>query len=278
MKLKNVYGKNVFVTGVSSGIGRKTAALFVRAGCNVVGVSRNCKEEYRELENGGSLKTLKMDVTDMDSIDRVISQIDRIDIAVLSAGMGIAGPAETTPIEAAEHQMDVNYFGVLRVGSRVLAKMREQRNGLFVVIGSLAGRVPIPMQSHYSSSKYALEAYVASVRMEMKEYNVKAVIVEPGDTRTGFTDNRAIYLDEASPYYEKGRASIAVMEKDEKEGDSPENVAKLVLSLAGKKNPPVSIAVGLKGKAIMTVANILPAGIKEKIIEKKYLAKVSINK
>ncbi|MCR5213037.1 MAG: SDR family oxidoreductase [Eubacterium sp.] len=271
-KFKNLYGKNVFITGVSSGIGRATAIAFVRAGCNVIGVSRNCKEESRTLANGGSLRTLKMDVTDDESVDRVMNEVENIDIAVLCAGMGIAGPAESTPIEAVKKQMDVNYFGVLRVGNKVLSGMREKKNGLFIVVGSLAGLVSIPMQSHYSSSKYALEAYVDALRLEMKEYGVKASIVEPGDTRTKFTDNREIYLDEASPYFTKGKSSIEIMKNDERNGVSSDDVARTILSLAGKKNPPARVQVGISGLGIAVVLKLAPSRVREMLMEKRYMS------
>lgn len=86
--------------------------------------------------------------------------------------------------------MDTNYYGVLRVNQVYMPDMRSQRRGLILIVSSVAGRVPIPFQSHYSSCKYALEAYAECLRMECAEYGIKACLIEPGDTHTGFTGAR----------------------------------------------------------------------------------------
>ena len=270
--MNNVYGKNALVTGASSGIGLAVARALAEGGCAVTAVSRHCEEGRTEaFSGGGSISWRRMDVTDETSAAQVIGSLERIDIAALCAGMGVAGSAEELPMELARAQMETNYFGVLNVGGKVLPKMREQGGGLFVVIGSIAGRVPIPMQSHYSSSKYALEAYVEAVRMEMRGFGVRAVIVEPGDTKTGFTSARRTYLKEGSPYGQVVEKSVARMEHDEQNGRSPESVAVVVVKLAGKKDPPVRVAVGAEYKILMFILRFLPDRLKQFILRKMYL-------
>ena len=270
--MKNVYGKNALVTGASSGIGLAVAKALAEGGCSVTAVSRGCEEGRTEsFPGGGSISWMRMDVTDEASVARVASALDRIDIAVLCAGMGVAGSAEELPMELARAQMETNYFGVLDVGGKILPRMREQRGGLFVVIGSIAGRVPIPMQCHYSSSKYALEAYVEAVRMEMRGFGVRAVIVEPGDTKTGFTAARRTSLKDGSPYREAVEKSVARMEHDEQNGRSPESVAAAVVRLAGKKDPPVRVAVGFEYKLLMFLLRFMPDRFKQFVLRKMYL-------
>ena len=270
--MSNVYGKYAFVTGASSGIGLATARALAEAGCSVTAVSRHCEEGKSEsFPGGGSITWRRMDVTDEASVAAVAGALERIDIAVLCAGMGVAGSAEELPMELARAQMETNYFGVLQVGGQVLPKMREQRSGLFVVIGSIAGRVPIPMQCHYSSSKYALEAYMEAVRMEMRGFGVRAVIVEPGDTKTGFTAARKSYYKEGSPYKEAAELSVARMEHDEQNGRSPETVAAVVMKLIAKKDPPVRVAVGAEYKILMFILRFLPDRLKQFILRKMYL-------
>ena len=270
--MDNVYGKNALVTGASSGIGLAVAKALAEGGCAVTAVSRHCEEgRIEEFSGGGSIIWRRMDVTDEVSAAGVVGSLERIDIAVLCAGMGVAGSAEELPMALARAQMETNYFGVLNVGSKVLPRMREQKKGLFVVIGSIAGRVPIPMQCHYSSSKYALEAYVEAVRMEMRGFGVRAVIVEPGDTKTGFTSARKTYLKEGSPYGQVVEKSVARMEHDEQNGRSPETVAAVVVKLAGKKDPPVRVAVGAEYKILMFILRFLPDRLKQFILRKMYL-------
>lgn len=271
--MKNVYGKRAFVTGASSGLGKACAEALAQNGCDVIGVSRSCAEGVTEFPGGGTLTMRRMDVTDDASVEAVAGALEGVDIAVLCAGMGVSGPAEELPMELAYRQMEVNYFGVLRVGRAILPKMREQGRGLFLVIGSIAGRVSIPMQSHYSSSKYALEAYVEAVGMEMRRFGVRAVILEPGDTSTGFTDARQKYVPASdSPYAGVCEKSVAAMEKDERNGAPPTSVSDVVLKLIGRKNPPVRVAIGLPYKALMFVKRLLPDRLVRFILGKLYLS------
>ena len=152
--------------------------------------------------------------------------------------------------------------------------MRKQGRGLLIVIGSIAGRVSIPMQSQYSASKYALEAFTDAVRMEMKSFGVRACIIEPGDTKTGFTSARITQKeDDQSVYGNVLLKSVAKMASDEQKGRSPESVARIAISLAGKKEPPARIPVGLDYKALMFLLRLMPDRCKEFILRKLYLPK-----
>lgn len=270
-EMKNVYGKNIFVTGASSGIGKACAEAFAKKGCHVIGAAIGCNKDIKYYESGGCFELHNMDVTKEVDVNRLVSSIKNIDIAILCAGIGVAGPVEELPMKLAERQMDVNYFGTLRVCQAILPKMREQRKGLVVVISSVAGKVPIPMQSHYSSSKYALEAMVECIRMEMRQFGVQAALVEPGDTHTGFTDNRQFYDNTNSVYKETCAISVGKMEKDERNGRSPDSVAKVVLKLAGRKNPSVRTVVGIEYKLLMFLMRFLPDRLTESILQKLYL-------
>lgn len=263
------YGKNVFVTGASSGIGQACARMFAENGFNVTGVSRNTDEITESYAGGGSLTMRRLDVTDEPAVKEFVESLPGVDIAVLCAGMGVAGPAETTSSELTRRQMEVNYFGTLNAAQPCLTRMRRQRRGLLIVIGSIAGRVSIPMQSQYSASKYALEAFTDAVRMEMKKYGVKACIIEPGDTKTGFTDARQ--MEAKDDYGSVFRKSVAKMAGDEQNGRSPESVAKVALALAGRRNPPARVPVGAEYKALMMLLRVMPDRVRELILSKMYL-------
>ena len=270
---KNLYGKNVFVTGASSGIGRACALMFARNGCDVTGVSRNTEEKTEHFAGGGSLTLRRLDVTDEAATRAFIEKLPQVDIAILCAGMGVAGPAETAPSDLTRKQMEVNYFGTINAAQPCLTKMRAHGNGLLIIIGSIAGRVSIPMQSQYSASKYALEAFTDAVRMEMKQYGVKACIIEPGDTKTGFTAARETQDAGGAGYGNILEKSVAKMAADEQNGRSPDSVAKVALALAARKNPPARVPVGLDYKALMVLLRVLPDRTKEFILRKLYLPK-----
>ena len=129
------------------------------------------------------------------------------------------------------------------------------------------------MQSQYSSSKYALEAFTDAVRMEMKSYGVRATIIEPGDTRTGFTDARVTMetADSSEVYRNVLLKSVAKMATDEQKGRGPESVAKVAWKLACRKDPPARVPVGFEYKALMQVLRIMPDRVKEAILSKMYL-------
>ena len=96
MGMKNAYGQHVFVTGASSGIGQACALMFAKNGCKVTGISRNIKEGFKTFSGGGSLTLRRLDVTDEAATKEFVEALPGVDIAVLCAGMGVAGPAETT--------------------------------------------------------------------------------------------------------------------------------------------------------------------------------------
>ena len=270
---KNLYGKNVFVTGASSGIGRACALMFAKNGCSVTGVSRNTEERTESFKGGGSLTLKRLDVTDEAAVKEFVDELPGVDIAILCAGMGVAGAAETTDSELTRKQMEVNYFGTLNAAQPCLSRMRGQGKGLLIIIGSIAGRVSIPMQSQYSASKYALEAFTDAVRMEMKPYGVKACIIEPGDTKTGFTAARETQDAGGAGYGDILEKSVEKMASDEQNGRSPESVAKVALALAARKNPPARVPVGLDYKALMLLLRVMPDRGKEFILSKLYLPK-----
>ena len=269
--MKDLAGYRVLVTGAGSGIGAACAKLFAENGCIVTGVSRTIAEEEKVLPGGGKLITKKLDVTDEEKVNGFVRENGPFEIAVLCAGMGVAGPIEELPMEAARAQMEVNYFGTLTVVKALLPRMRERRRGLLILTGSIAGRVSIPMQSHYSSSKYALEALSDAIRLEMKRYGVRACILEPGDTKTGFTAARKSYIGSSSPYRKIFEKSIAKMAHDEQTGKSPETAAMAALAAAKKKNPPARIPVGADYRALMILLRFLPDRLREWIVGLLYL-------
>lgn len=268
--MKSVYNPNVLITGASNGIGRETAVLFASKGYKVWALSRRCKDGVQEFEGGGVIRNIAADVTDIESLKKALSVIDELGIVIHCAGIGVSGSAECTPVEAARAQIETNYFGVLNVNSVVLPLLRKNPRSLVLITTSFAGLVPIPYQSHYSSSKYALEAYGEALRMEAKPFGVKVCLVEPGDTKTGFTAARTHNEPEDSPYYDRCTKSVAKMEHDEMNGKSPLSVAKVFYAQAKRKNPKVRVAVGLVYKVLAFLVRILPSGLRQKILYMLY--------
>jgi len=269
--MKYPYGTNILITGASSGIGLAAAGLFAGAGYIVYAASRHCDESIaRQSSLPGSIVNIRMDVCDEESVRLAHEMIGEVGIILHCAGMGIAGAAEDTPEQAVRRQFDVNYFGVLRVNRFFLPGMRRRGSGLVLAMSSVAGRVPLPYQSHYSATKYALDTYMESLRMEAGRFGVRAALIEPGDTRTGFTAAREMAMPEGSPYRDACKGAVARMARDEQNGAPPLLPAKAALKLAGKPNPPVRVTVGFAYKTIMFLRRVMPARLFEKVLTGLY--------
>lgn len=265
----HAYGDTVLITGASSGIGRATALLFAQNGYTVYAISRNICEKEEAIGNG-KLIQLRADVTDKTSLQLLKDKIPGLGIIIHAAGFGIAGSAEDVPVELAKREMDVNYFGPILVNNVFLPLLHENRKSLIIFISSIAGRVPIPFQSHYSSSKYALEAYAEALRMEGADHGIKTVLLEPGDTKTDFTSKRQKCIPETSMYKKEANKAISRMEKDEENGRSPETVAKAALKAASQKNPPIRKPIGFEYSLLMLLLRILPQKTVHFILKKMY--------
>jgi len=268
------FGKNVLITGGSSGIGLAAAELFAANGYTVFAASRNPQGDARVLPGGGVIRPVRLDVRDARSVDSaaetVLSQAD-IGLLVHCAGIGIACAGEDFPEDSVAGLMETNYFGVLRVNSRFLPHLRERGGGLCVIIGSVAGVFPIPYQSHYSASKAALDLYSAALRMELRDYNVRVCLVMPGDTKTGFTSARQYEIDETSPFYAACLSAVKKMEKDELNGLPPESTARAILKLGSRKNPPARVTVGFSYKLLAFLQRLLPYRLVEFILRRIYM-------
>ena len=174
MNIKCPYQKTVLVTGASSGIGKETADLFAMNGFIVYAASRHPKST-----SNPNIIPLEMDVTDQASVQAAAAKVKELGIIIHCAGFGISGSAEMTPLERAKAQMETNYFGVLNVDNVFLPLLRKNPRSLVLITSSVAGLVSIPYQSHYSSSKYALEAYAQALRMEADSSASDALSLSP---------------------------------------------------------------------------------------------------
>lgn len=276
--MENFYGNVVIVTGASSGIGKAAAEYLMKNGFRVYGTSRHPKEASRneDKESGGFLEMIKLDVRSDESvhnaIDYVYQKEGSINILINCAGFGIAGSVEDTTPDEAYKQLDTNFFGVLRMCRCAAPIMRNQKKGLIINVSSVAGIIPIPFQSMYSASKYALEAITEALRMEIKPFGVRVSMVEPGDTKTGFTEKREFTAASKnnSVYSDRFELSIDTMAKSEMNGPDPMIVVKSIVRIMKSKNPPVRVTVGLEYKIIRILKGLVPARFLEFAVSKIY--------
>jgi short-subunit dehydrogenase len=264
--------KVILVTGASSGLGLATATALANAGHTVYGTSRDAKR-IKDV----NFNPLTMDVTDDASVTAAVAAVikaeGKIDVLVNNAGNGITGPLYAMPVEFAKKQFEVNFFGVVRVCSAVLPGMIENKQGMVVNVGSLAGLFGLPYQGLYSASKFAIEGYSESLRMELRNTGVKVTVLNPGDFKTDFTGNRekvpfTLKNDKLKGEFE---AAVAAMEKDESIGAAPSKLAAEVVNIIGKSNPKHNYLIGAIGQTIaVTLKSVLPGGLFVKLMNDHY--------
>lgn len=271
------YGSNILITGATSGIGLASLHLFAERGWQVWGVSR--RGEIAE-SLPPNVHIYPLDIRDEVKVEQTIAAIESeaksltgegIGVILHCAGFGIAGAAEDTPLEMVYQQFETNFFGVLKVNRHLLPFMRERKASLVITMGSVGGKISLPFQSHYSSTKFAIEAYSDALRMEGRAFGLRATVVEAGDTKTPFTAQRVAAIPEGSPYSEQGIHAIEQMGKDEQGGYPPSKVAKTVWRLAQRSSPPPRVAVGLSYKILLLLERILPDRLVLFLVRKLYL-------
>ena len=148
--------------------------------------------------------------------------------------------------------------------------MRAQQSGRILCLSSIAGILPIPFQLWYSVSKAAIAAYVLALQNEVRPFGVTVCAILPGDIATGFTDARQKDDCDSSAYSGRVRRSVAVMEKDERSGMSPEKAGAYIAKTAMKKNSRPLKAIGFSYKAVAVLAKICPRRLSNYIVGKIY--------
>jgi NAD(P)-dependent dehydrogenase (short-subunit alcohol dehydrogenase family) len=179
---------STLITGASKGIGMATALVLARAGHTVYATMRSPSRspELSEIATREKLpiQVLPMDVDSDESVKKtvesILTQNRSIDVLVNNAGIESRGSVEELDLSIFRQVMETNYFGPIRTIQAVLPQMRARKSGLIVNIASIAGRLSCSPFAPYSASKYALEALSEALAQEVKSFNVRVAIVEPG--------------------------------------------------------------------------------------------------
>ncbi|SON62903.1 Putative ketoacyl reductase [Mycobacterium simulans] len=257
------------ITGVSSGIGAAIAVKLVNGEFRVFGTSR----APQNLPPTPGVETLAVDVTDDTAVHAAVSEVidraGRIDVLVNNAGLGILGAAEESSIAQARALFETNFFGVIRLTNEVLPHMRRRGSGRIVNISSVLGYLPAPYAALYSASKHALEGYTESLDHELREYGVRAVLVEPGYTRTAFEANMWD-ADRLQAAYADNRANArAVVAQKIRSAELPEVVAEATYAAATDKRVKLRYPAGRQARQLTLLKRIAPAALLDNGIRKR---------
>lgn len=252
--------KVILITGISSGFGKQTAELLASKGHIVYGTVR------KEAETGNRVNVIKMDLTDVASIksavETVLHKEGKIDVLINNAGMHTGGPIETSPIENIKLQMDTNFLGMVHLTRAVLPAMRKQGGGLIINFSSIGGLIGLPFQAFYSASKFAIEGFSEALRMELNQFFIKVVLINPGDFNTSNSANRRNFLAPAGPsdpYGTQFSKTLAIYEKDEANGGDPKVLARKIVRIVESKNPKQRYLIAsFLPKLAVVLKHILP--------------------
>ena len=246
--------QTLVISGGSSGIGKATALLFAERGWRVFELSRHGKD-------GDGIIHIDCDVRSEESTRRavteVLKQTDCIDVVISNAGFGISGPVEFTDIQEAERQMDVNFMGAVRLTQAVLPQLRKQHKGRIIYTSSVAATLAVPYQAFYSASKAAINALALALANEVREFGIYVSVLMPGDVSTGFTDARAKSTAGEEIYTHAAKA-VSSMEKDERGGMKPTQMAKLFYHIATCRSPRPQYIGGFIYGVFCILDRILP--------------------
>ena len=202
----------ILITGSSSGIGQAVAERFAARGWRVFASMRRPEAgealRARAAAAGWQLETPTLDVTRDDSVSAAVEDVlaktgGRLDALVNNAGYYAFGALEETSPDELRAQLETNVVGVHRVTRAVLPAMRARGQGTVVVLGSISGRVAIPMVGPYHASKWALEGMIEAWRLELIPFGVRVALIEPGPFATALHANErlaAASRQAASPY------------------------------------------------------------------------------
>ena len=190
--------KTVLITGCSSGYGLETARRFLTQNWNVIATMRSPRSGI--LPESDRLRILPLDVTRAESITAALEEAGPIDALVNNAGIGVIGALEATPMSKTREVFETNTFGVIAMTQAVTPQFRARKAGVIVNVTSSVTLAPMPLASVYTASKMAIEGFTASLEHELRAFNVRVKLVEPGyGPTTRFSQNSDIRLEDVIP-------------------------------------------------------------------------------
>ena len=270
--------KVALVTGSSSGIGLLTAIELANNGFKVIASMRDLGRRVR-LDQAASaagvsdkLDVQRLDVSESAAMpalaEKLVRDYGRLDVLVNNAGFAVAGFAEDVKLDELRQQFETNFFGHVALTKAVLPVMRQQRSGHIIMVSSISGLHGAFSVSTYAASKFALEGWSESLRLEVNALGIKVVLVEPGAYKTDIWDRNAHVvekaLDGSSPNRERGAKFKERVQGIPKR--DPIEVARLIARIAQDPNPRLRYLVGADAHIQLWLQRLLPWKWHEKLI------------
>ncbi|MFQ3680519.1 MAG: SDR family oxidoreductase [Pseudanabaenaceae cyanobacterium] len=253
----------VLITGASSGIGQATVVRFQQQGWQVAATMRQ-PDRAQDLAALPNVRCLALDVGDRLSVERAVQEtlatFGDLDAVVNNAGFGTVGPLEAASEADLQRQFDTNVFGVVRVMQAVLPHFRDRRRGTIINVSSVGGRLAFPMYSLYHGTKWAVEGLSESAQFELRPFNIRVKLIEPGAIRTNFYGRSQTPLQKQglTAYEEFTAKVLARIGEVVAQAPGPEVVAQKIYQAATDNSDRLRYGVGSNVEPLLLVRRLLP--------------------
>jgi NAD(P)-dependent dehydrogenase (short-subunit alcohol dehydrogenase family) len=240
-------------------------------------------EAIADLAEAGC-STLALDVTDEASMRAAVEEVEQregaVGVLVNNAGYSQSGAIETVPMDAVRRQFETNVFGVVRLTQLVLPKMRAQRWGRIVNVGSMGGRLSFPGGGHYHATKHALEALSDALRFELRGFGIGVTLLEPGLITTDFGAAAGAALARiqagGEDPYAHFNAAVSSLTESAYEGPlralgaGPERVAKVIERTIARRRPPARIRITPSARVMIALHAIVSDRAWDAMMRRQY--------
>ena len=271
--------ETVLVTGCSSGIGYHVAKGLKERGYNVYTTARK-EEDIKRLISEG-FKCLQLDYADSESVQDLANELmllvgTNLYAVFHNGAYGQPGAVEDLTRETLEKQFATNVFGWMELNNRLIILMRHNNRGRIIFNSSVLGLVSLPFRGAYNASKYAIEGFADTLRLELSDTNVKVSLIEPGPIESRFRPNALQALKdnvnmEESVHRDRYKGTL---ERLAKQGNvdpytlSPQAVLDKVIHALENKSPKAHYYVTIPTYVMGTLKRLLPAKLMDKFILK----------
>ncbi|MCG3813964.1 SDR family NAD(P)-dependent oxidoreductase [Photobacterium damselae] len=272
---------SILITGCSSGIGFYCAKQLHQAGHHIVATCRTA-HDHKMLQQLG-ISTVNMKMSDDISIEKGFAQAltllnGKIDILFNNAAYGQPGALEDLPTEALKEQFATNFFGWHTLTRLTIRQMLKQKSGKIVQNSSVLGLVAMKYRGAYNASKFAIEGYTDTLRLELADTPIHISLIEPGPIESQFRATAKRYF-ERYINIEHSRHKLSYQQTLERLGNpspsnrftlQPDAVYQRLLSIIEAKQPKARYFVTQPTYIFAFLRRILPNRLLDKIVSKSH--------
>lgn len=247
----NTAKKVWFITCANKGLGAAIVKEALASGYQVVATARNAASAEKELGTYPQLLVVSLDITNdtqvKEAVANTVTKFGRIDVLVNNAGYGLLGYFEEMSEQTIRQQLETNVFGTMKITREVMPVMRKQGSGFVVVVSSTSGIKSVSGGSVYSASKFALEGWAEGMNIDMQQFGIRFMLLEPGAFRTDFAkENASMQLPDLQVEgYEEAREKLnsILRTMNGKQSGNPAKLGKGLMSTVESGDAPLRLLI-----------------------------------